>query len=144
MARTSTAMDVPFHSDIGFLAQRGRRLLRDPYKAATKARRLSIYRRPASRDQPLPRRAQSEIAALHLDRRSRRNHRRRQARAPSVRFDPLGRRSTSPRRRRNASSISATPALLNIFVPARSLPKRSGGVGVWMLRGATKGRTRTI
>src|ERR1700723_555037 len=89
MARTSTAMDVPFHSDIGFLAQRGRRLLRDPYKAATKARRLSIYRRPASRDQPLPRRAQSEIAALHLDRRSRRNHRRRQARAPSVRFDPL-------------------------------------------------------
>ena len=69
--------------------QRGRRLLRDPYKAATKARRLSIYRRPASRDQPLPRRAQSEIAALHLDRRSRRNHRRRQARAPSVRFDPL-------------------------------------------------------
>src|SRR4029077_7627550 len=89
MARTSTAMDVPFHSNIGFLAQRGRRLLRDPYKAATKARRLSIYRRPASRDQPLPRRAQSEIAALHLDRRSRRNHRRRQARAPSVRFDPL-------------------------------------------------------
>ncbi len=58
-------------------------------KAATKARRLSICRRPASRVQPLPRRAQSEIAALHLDRRSRRNHRRRQARAPSVRFDPL-------------------------------------------------------
>src|SRR4029077_14669833 len=89
MARTSTAMDVPFHSDIGFLAQRGRRLPRDPYKAATKARRLSIYRRPASRETPRPPRAQSEIAALHLDRRSRRNHRRRQARAPSVRFDPL-------------------------------------------------------
>src|SRR5271166_4470295 len=89
MARTSTAMDVPFHADIGFLAQRGRRLLRDPHKAATKARRLSICRRPASRDQPLPRRAQSKIVALHLDRRSRRNHRRRQARAPSVRFDPL-------------------------------------------------------
>ena len=39
--RTSTAMDVPFHSDIGFLAQRGRRLLRRPsHKAATKARRV--------------------------------------------------------------------------------------------------------
>ena len=41
------------------------------------------------RDQPLPRRAQSAIEGLHLDRRSRQNHRRSQARAPSVRFDPL-------------------------------------------------------
>jgi transposase len=30
-----------------------------------------------------------QIEALHLDRRSRQNHRRRQARAPNVRFDPL-------------------------------------------------------
>ena len=44
---------------------------------------------PASRDQPLPRRAQSAIEGLHLDRQSRRNHRRSQARAPSVRFDPF-------------------------------------------------------
>src|SRR5271170_5545138 len=40
-------------------------------------------------NQPLPRRAQPPLKALHLDRRSRQNHRRRQARAPSVRFDPL-------------------------------------------------------
>ena len=78
-----------FHTDIGFLAQRGRGLLRDPHEAQAQTRRLSICRRPASRDQPLPRTAQSEIAALCLDRRSRQNHRRRQARAPSVKFDPL-------------------------------------------------------
>src|SRR5580704_12716890 len=89
MARTSSAMDVPFHTDIGFLAQRGRGLLRDPNKAQAQARRLLLRRRPASRDQPLPRRAQSAIEGLHLDRQSRRNHRRSQARAPSVRFDPL-------------------------------------------------------
>jgi hypothetical protein len=83
-------MDVPFHPDIGFVAQRGRGLLRDPNKAQAQARRLSLRRGPASRDQPLPRRAQSAIAALRLDRRSRQNHRCRQARAPSVRFNPLG------------------------------------------------------
>ena len=43
---------------------------------------------PASRDQPLPRRAQSAIEGLHLDLRSRQNHRRSQARAPSVKLDP--------------------------------------------------------
>src|SRR3984957_9149938 len=89
MARTPSAMDAPFHPDIGFLAQRRRGLLRNPHKAQAQARRLSLRRRPASRDQPLPGRAQSAIEGLHLDRQSRQNHRRSQARAPSVRFDPL-------------------------------------------------------
>ena len=40
--------------------------------------------------QPLPRRDQRQPKALHLDRQSRQNHRRRQTRASSVRFDPLG------------------------------------------------------
>ena len=84
-----SAMDVPFYTDIGVLAQCSRGLLRHPHKAQAQARRLSIRRRPASRDQPLPRRAQSAIAALHMDRRSRQNHRRRQAWAPNVKFDPL-------------------------------------------------------
>ena len=48
-----------------------------------------LGRRPAGRHQPLRRRTQCQAEALHLDRRSRQNHRRRQARAPSVRFDPL-------------------------------------------------------
>ena len=46
-------------------------------------------RRPPGRHQPLRRRAQSSTQALHLDRRPRQNHRRRQTRAPSVRFHPL-------------------------------------------------------
>jgi hypothetical protein len=91
MARTPSAMDVPFHPDIRFLAQCGRGLLRDPYQAEAHARRLSLRRRPTSRDQPFPRGAQSAIQTLHLDRRPRQNHRRGQARAPSVRFDPLAR-----------------------------------------------------
>jgi L-2-hydroxyglutarate oxidase LhgO len=81
-------IERPGGSSTDFL-QRRRGLLRDPHKAQAQARRLSVRRRPASRSQPLPRRAQSAIAALHLDRRSRQNHRRRQARAPSVRFDPI-------------------------------------------------------
>jgi transposase len=44
-----------------------------------------------------PRRAQSALAALHLDCRSRQNHRGRQAWAPSVRFDPLGVGTLIPR-----------------------------------------------
>jgi hypothetical protein len=91
MARTSSAMDAPFHPDIGFLAQCGRGLLRYPYQAEAHAWRLSLRRRPTSRDQPFPRGAQSPIQTLHLDRRSRQNHRRRQTRVPSVRFDPLDR-----------------------------------------------------
>jgi hypothetical protein len=81
MARTSSAMDAPFHADVRVLAQRDRGLLRDPDKAHAQPRRLSIRRRPANRHQPLPRRPQSAIATLHLDRQPRQNHRRGQARA---------------------------------------------------------------
>src|SRR6266403_743346 len=83
-------MDLPLHADLGQLAQRRRGLLRQVDQAAAQARRLPIDRRPPSRHQPLPRRDQQRTQALHLDSRSRRNHRRRQAWAPSVRFDPLG------------------------------------------------------
>jgi hypothetical protein len=89
MARASAAMDVPFHSDIGFLAQRGRRLLRDPHKAATKARRLSICRRPASCDQPLPRRAHTKNRSPSPGPPIQTKSSPPSAPAPSVRFDPL-------------------------------------------------------
>jgi transposase len=58
MARTQSAMDFPLHADVRFLAQRGRGLLRNPHEATAQARRLPVRHRPASRDQPLPRRAQ--------------------------------------------------------------------------------------
>ena len=90
MARPPSTMDVPFHANVRLVAQRRRGLLRHPDKAPTEARRLSIRHRPSSRHQPLPRRAQSAVPALHLDSRSRQDHRRRATRAPSVKFDPLG------------------------------------------------------
>jgi len=62
---------------------------RNPDKTPSQARRLPIRRRPPSRHQPFPRRPQRPLETFQMGRRSRQNHRSRQARAPSVRFDPL-------------------------------------------------------
>jgi hypothetical protein len=63
-----------------FLAQCRRGLLRQAHQAPAEARRVPIRRRAAGGHQPLSRRAQRRAKALHLDRRPRQNHRRRQAR----------------------------------------------------------------
>ncbi len=57
--------------------------------------------------------------ALHLDRRSRQNHRRRQARAPSVKFDPLGEvlAALGPRGPGNAAR--------RVDIPARNAGRRA-------------------
>src|SRR6202035_4797012 len=89
MARPPSPLDLSLHTHFGILAQRRRGFFRDPDKAAIETRRVPIGRRSPSRDQPLPRRVQSTVQALRLDRRSKQNHRRCQTRAPSVRFDPL-------------------------------------------------------
>jgi transposase len=47
-----------FHSDLGFLAQRGRRVLCQVEPAAAQARRLQRHCRSSDRHQPLPRRNQ--------------------------------------------------------------------------------------
>ena len=77
------------HPDFGLLAQRRRGLFRHPDQAPSRAWRLPIRRRPPGRHQPFPRRSQRPLEALPMGHRSRQNHLRRQARAPSVRFDPL-------------------------------------------------------
>ena len=89
MARPPSPLDLSLHAHFGILAQRRRGFFRDPDKAAIETRRVPIDRRSPSRDQPLPRRVQSTVQTLRLDRRSKQNHRRCQTRAPSVRFDPL-------------------------------------------------------
>src|SRR5680860_1108794 len=71
------------------LAQRRRGLLRQAVEATIKARHLPICRRPSGRHQPLLQGNKPDAKALHMDRRSRQDHRRRQARASSVRFYPL-------------------------------------------------------
>ena len=68
MACSPPPLDFPLHSNFGVLAQRRRGIFRNTHKAATKARRVPIRRRSPSRHQPLPRRAQPTIEALHLDR----------------------------------------------------------------------------
>ena len=90
MARPARALHLPLHADLMLLAQCCRRLLRQTHQAAAKARHLPLARRSPGRHQPLRRRAERRPQALHMDRRSRPDHRRRQTRATSVRFDPLG------------------------------------------------------
>ena len=53
------------------------------------ARRVGIDRRSPGRHQPVPRRDQRQSQALHLDRRSRRHHRKSAARETGVRVNPL-------------------------------------------------------
>ncbi len=65
----------------GFFAKLSKRRLK---------RGVPVDCRTAGSDQSLPSRDQLCAEALHLDRRPRQDHRRRQARAPSVRFAPLG------------------------------------------------------
>src|SRR5665213_3060576 len=71
------------------MAQRRRRLLRQIDQAAPQARRLQRHRRPPGRHQSIPRRDQRQPKALHLDRRSRRHHRKSQARETGVGVNPL-------------------------------------------------------
>ena len=89
LARPPRALHLPLRADLLLLAQCRRGLLREALEAAPETRRVPLHCRPPGRHQPLPRRDQRQPKALHLDRRSRQNHRRLQTRAPSVRFDPL-------------------------------------------------------
>jgi hypothetical protein len=63
MARTSSAMDVPFRTDIGFLAQCGRGLLCNPHKRRLHHPSLE-FRRDGGRKNPL---LKIEIGGEHYD-----------------------------------------------------------------------------
>jgi transposase len=92
LARSPSAFHLPLHANLVLLAQRRRGVLRQAQPASAEARCLSFRRRSTGRYQPLRLRDQRRPKALHMDRQPRQNHRRRQKRAPSVRFNPLGRR----------------------------------------------------
>src|SRR5262249_34581074 len=82
--------DVSFHPDLVLLGQCGRELFRHPHPPALAARCLPLAGRPASRDQPLSRRAQPQTQTLRLDRRSQPHHRKAKPRVSSVGVKPLG------------------------------------------------------
>src|SRR6266545_1596601 len=89
MARSPPALCLPLHSDLGILAQCCRRSVRAPSQAAPQARRVSFAQGTHRRNPQLHRRYQCQPKAIYLDKRPWQDHRRRQTRAPSVRFDPL-------------------------------------------------------
>src|SRR6516164_2574224 len=89
MDRQTSAVRIPLHPDVSLLAQCRRRLLCQTHQKASQARRVPIPPRTQRRHPPLPRRHQRKPKALYLDQGPQQNHRSRQTRAPSVRFDPL-------------------------------------------------------
>src|SRR5213080_4498936 len=89
MARAASALDLPLHANLGIMAQRRRRLLRQAHNSAPQTRRVSIRRRPRSRHQPLRRRDQRRPQTLRVDRTPKPHPRRCQKREGNVRVDPL-------------------------------------------------------
>src|SRR6516225_7192853 len=90
MDRKPFPVRIPLHSDVSLLAQRRRELLCETHQKAPQARRVPLPPGTQRCHPPLPRRHQCKPKALYLDQAPQQNHRGRQARAPNVRFDPLG------------------------------------------------------
>src|SRR3984893_5182193 len=88
LARPARALRLPLYADIVLLAQCRGRLLCQAVQATFEAWRLPIRRRSPGSHQSTPRRNKPGAKALHMDRGPGQNHRRRQTRAPSVRFHP--------------------------------------------------------
>ena len=99
LARPARALRLPLHADIVLLAQCRGRLLCQAVQATFEAWRLPIRRRSPGSHQSIPRRNKPGAKALHMDRGPGQNHRRRQTRAPNVRFHPLVRRPILPSER---------------------------------------------
>src|ERR1700740_2302530 len=89
MDRKPSPVRLPLHSDVSLLAERHRELLCKPHQKAPQAWRVSLPPGTQRCHPPLPRRHQCKPKALYLDQGPQQNHRRRQARAPNVRFNPL-------------------------------------------------------
>ena len=87
--------------------QRRRGFLRQARQPQAQARRVPLHRRPAGCHQPLRQRSQPEPEALPLDQGPGRDHRRRQARAPSVGLAPLA--AGAPAFRSGSPSVPLHP-----------------------------------
>src|SRR5262245_66576029 len=90
MARPTSALDLPLHTDLGVLAQCRRELLRQAHASTSPARRLPVPRRTEGCHQPLRRRHKRQPQTLRLDRRSQPRPCCCQTRETSVRVGPLG------------------------------------------------------
>ena len=91
MARPPPALDIPFHSNLEFVVERRRGVLRKADAAQAETRRVPIPRKFAGGNQRIHRGTQQVRGkAVHLARRSRRNHRGTKPRVPNVGINPLG------------------------------------------------------
>jgi len=122
---TST-LHLPLHANLGVVAQRRRGVLRQADQAAPEARCLPFACRLTGRHQTLPSRGQRPPQTLPMGQGPGQNHRRCQARAPSVRFAPLANQppdASSPGARRPAPGA---PGRRWRHCP-RSTPRRAAG-----------------
>src|SRR5690242_4688041 len=116
MDRHASTFCLPLHPDVGLVAQRRRGLLRQPRQETAQTRRVPLAAGTQRCHPPLPRRHQRKSKALYLDQGPKQDHRCRQTRAPSVRFDPVGRlRRSVPA---PASQLSCRPDLARSKCPA--------------------------
>lgn len=67
MAGRSSALDVPFHTDLSLVAQRRRGLLLRHNASLKPTRSLPFLRRSAERDQTLHRRPQQRLSTVRMD-----------------------------------------------------------------------------
>src|SRR3954469_24419082 len=67
LAVAPSALGVPFHADLGLMAERRRGVLFGAHATPAEARRLHLAHRPPGRHQALHRRAQRRSTSLRLD-----------------------------------------------------------------------------
>jgi Homeodomain-like domain len=89
MAGATSTLGLPLHPNLGILAQRGRRVLRQAHAPAPQARCIPVRRRPATHHQPLRCRYQRRPQTLRLDGRSKAGPGCYQTREANVRVSPL-------------------------------------------------------
>ena len=92
MACATSALDLPLHANLGVMAQRHRRLLRQAHQPAPQTWRVPIRRGTPSCNRALHRRDQRRSQTLRLDGTRKPHPRCCQTRERKVRVDPLARR----------------------------------------------------
>jgi transposase len=111
MDRKTPTLRVPLHPDLSLLAQCHRGSVCHPHKKEAQTRRVPIPPGTQRRHSLLPQRHQCQSKTLYLGQGPQQNHRCRQTRAPSVRFDPLGRIPLSEGSRRSKKRFEARVCL---------------------------------
>src|SRR6266852_1785269 len=89
MACATSALDLPLHANLGVMAQRHRRLLRQAHQPAPQTWRVPIRRGTPSCNRALHRRDQRRSQTLRLDGTRKPHPRCCQTRERKVRVDPL-------------------------------------------------------